>query len=141
MNDVKKELSKINKDSVLVEQLANTILTYSDLLPSRNQNYKFEIEKFVDINGKTGIYLQYSQVRAKKILKQYPISNKKITFEKLNSDERSLMFEITKLPYYFFNSLEKMNLITLQIMVLIYVKFLTLFITIIKFFHPKFLIV
>lgn len=107
LNDVKKELSKINKDSVLVEQLANTILTYSDLLPSRNQNYKFEIEKFVDINGKTGIYLQYSQVRAKKILKQYPISNKKITFEKLNSDERSLMFEITKLPYYFFNSLEK----------------------------------
>ena len=26
------------------------------------------LEKFVDINGKTGIYLQYAQVRAKKIL-------------------------------------------------------------------------
>ena len=141
LNDVKKELSKINKDSVLVEQLANTILTYSDLLPSRNQNYKFEIEKFVDINGKTGIYLQYSQVRAKKILKQYPISNKKITFEKLNSDERSLMFEITKLPYYFFNSLEKNEPHHIADYGFNLCQIFNSFITIIKFFHPKFLIV
>ena len=107
LDDVKAELLKKNKNKMLVEQLANSILTYSDLLPSRNQNYKFDIEKFVDINGKTGIYLQYAQVRAKKILDQSSISNNNINYDILNNDERSLMFEISKLPYYFFNSLDR----------------------------------
>ena len=107
LNDVKTKLLKKNKNTILVEQLANSILTYSDLLPSRNQNYKFDIEKFVDINGKTGIYLQYAQVRAKKILDQSLVSEDKIAFKNLNYDERSLVFEITKLPYYFFKSLER----------------------------------
>ena len=107
LEDVKEELLKKSKNQLLVEQLANSILTYSDLLPSRNQNYKFDIEKFVDINGKTGIYLQYAQVRAKKILDQSSVSNKNILYENLNKDERNLMFEISKLPYYFFNSLDR----------------------------------
>ena len=107
LNDVKKELLKKNSNTTLVEELANSILTYSDLLPSRNQNYKFDIEKFVDVNGKTGIYLQYAQVRAGKILSQYPTQNNKEVLDNLNEDERKLVFEITKLPYYFFKSLEK----------------------------------
>ncbi len=107
LNDVKAKLLKKSKNKTLVEQLANSILSYSDLLPSRNQNYKFDIEKFVDINGKTGIYLQYAQVRAKKILEQSPVSEDKIPFKNLNNDERNLVFEITKLPYYFFKSLER----------------------------------
>ena len=107
LNDVKEELLKKNSNMILAEELANSILTYSDLLPSRNQNYKFDIEKFVDINGKTGIYLQYAQVRARKILNQYSAENNKIVFNNINDDERRLVFEITKLPYYFFNSLER----------------------------------
>ena len=107
LNDVKKELLKKNSNTTLVEELANSILTYSDLLPSRNQNYKFDIEKFVDVNGKTGIYLQYAQVRAGKILNQYPTQNNIEVLDNLNEDERKLVFEITKLPYYFFKSLEK----------------------------------
>jgi len=107
LNDVKKELLKKNSNTTLVEELANSILTYSDLLPSRNQNYKFDIEKFVDVNGKTGIYLQYAQVRAGKILNQYQTQNNKEALDNLNEDERKLVFEITKLPYYFFKSLEK----------------------------------
>ena len=107
LNDVKKELLKKNSNTTLIEELANSILTYSDLLPSRNQNYKFDIEKFVDVNGKTGIYLQYAQVRAGKILSQYPTQNNKEVLDNLNEDERKLVFEITKLPYYFFKSLEK----------------------------------
>lgn len=106
-NDIKKELLKKNNNIFLVEQLTNSILTYSDLLPSRNQNYKFDIEKFVDINGKTGVYLQYAQVRAKKILDQSNSLDKVTNFTDLNQDERRLVFEITKLPYYFYNSLER----------------------------------
>ena len=34
LNDVKTKLLKKNKNTILVEQLANSILTYSDLLPT-----------------------------------------------------------------------------------------------------------
>lgn len=107
LNDVKEELLKKNSNAILAEELANSILTYSDLLPSRNQNYKFDLEKFVDINGKTGIYLQYAQVRARKILNQHSAPDNKIVLNNLNGDERRMIFEITKFPHYFFNSLER----------------------------------
>ena len=44
------------------------MLTFSDLITNRKTDYKFDLEKFSNINGKTGIYVQYAQVRAKKLL-------------------------------------------------------------------------
>ena len=48
--------------------LTNTVLTYSDLLTNRKTDYKFDLEKFTSVSGKTGIYVQYAQVRAKKLI-------------------------------------------------------------------------
>ena len=44
------------------------MLTYSDLITNRNTDYKFDLEKFTNVNGKTGIYIQYANVRAKKLI-------------------------------------------------------------------------
>ena len=63
-------LEKNNDDTKTLECLTNSVLTYSDLLPNRKINYQFDIEKFTDINGKTAIYLQYAQVRAKKLMEE-----------------------------------------------------------------------
>ena len=52
-----------------IQQLTNSVLTFSDLITNRKTDYKFDIEKFTNVNGKTGIYVQYAQVRAKKLLK------------------------------------------------------------------------
>ena len=36
-----------------LNKLTNSVLTYSDLLGNRKQNYIFDVDKFIDINGKT----------------------------------------------------------------------------------------
>ena len=71
--------TELNENTV--HKLANTVLTYSDLLTNRKTDYKFDLKKFTNISGKTGIYVQYAQVRAKKIIKN---SKKQIDSHKLN---------------------------------------------------------
>ena len=63
-------IKKINKslDESTTSQLTNSVLTFSDLITNRKTDYKFDLEKFTNVNGKTGIYIQYAQVRAKKLL-------------------------------------------------------------------------
>ena len=61
------KIQNINKD--LDEEtnklLTNTVLTFSDLITNRMTDYKFDLDKFTNISGKTGIYIQYAFVRAK----------------------------------------------------------------------------
>lgn len=45
-------------------------LKYADLLPNVTTDYIFDPEKFSDFNGKTGVYLLYSVVRMKSLLKK-----------------------------------------------------------------------
>ena len=66
---------KITNDSIKEEEkgdIANTVaiaaLKYADLLPYRGTDYVFEIEKFADLEGKTGPYLLYSTIRMKSLL-------------------------------------------------------------------------
>ncbi len=106
-SDVKKLLSRDGMNNQDSDKLTNSVLTYSDLLSNRKQNYVFDIDKFVDINGKTAVYLQYSQVRAARLLNEY---GKKIKLDKLNNlnnTERDLVLLTTKFSYYFNLSIEK----------------------------------
>ena len=95
-DQIKKEVSKKNSDKKIINTLAKSVMTYSDLATKRTSDYSFDIEKFVNINGKSAIYLQYSQVRARKLLE-----NKKITrkFIKFNDDERDLAKEIINFSF------------------------------------------
>ena len=60
-------IKKNNKTNAHV--LTNSVLVFSDLLIDRSSNYKFDIEKFTNTEGKTAIYIQYTRVRIKSILK------------------------------------------------------------------------
>ena len=75
-------VKKINNalDDSIISQLTNSVLIYSDLITNRKTDYKFDLEKFTNVNGKTGIYVQYSQVRAKKLLENIEIKNSKLKF-------------------------------------------------------------
>ena len=68
------------EDSI-IKQLANSVLTFSDLITNRKTDYKFDLEKFTNVNGKTGIYVQYARVRAKRL--QQSISQQKNEMESL----------------------------------------------------------
>ena len=103
--DIKEKLIKYNEDEDILNILTNTVLTFSDLLPNRNQNYEFDLEKFTDINGKTGVYIQYAQVRARKLLEsKTEIVNTNINTDH-NLDERRLLLLISKFDYFYFQSL------------------------------------
>ena len=100
-DDIKVKLEEYNDSLEGIDTLVNTVLTFSDLLPNRNQNYIFDVDKFTDINGKTGTYIQYAQVRAKKLLENSKSSERSLDTENLNIEEKKLLFLISKFYYYF----------------------------------------
>ena len=51
------------------------------MITNRKTDYKFDLEKFTNVNGKTGIYVQYAQVRAKKL--QQSIAERKNEIENI----------------------------------------------------------
>ena len=104
--DIKEKLRKYNSNEEVLNVLTNTVLTYSDLLPNRSQNYEFDLEKFTDINGKTGVYIQYAQVRARKLLaSKVEIIDTDIDNE-YNLDERKLLLLLSKFDYFYNQSLD-----------------------------------
>ena len=99
------KIKKINNDlgSDTNKLLANTVLTFSDLKTNRMTDYKFDLDKFTNISGKTGIYVQYALVRAKKLLKSSSIKTNNINLNILDLDESdlNLIRGMIKFEYYF----------------------------------------
>lgn len=82
----------------IAKTVAIAALKYADLLPFRSTDYIFEIEKFSDLDGKTGPYLLYSTIRMKSLLKKAEgIKAENIT--KLKGDtEKDIALTILNLP-------------------------------------------
>ncbi len=61
------------------QEIAKTVavaaIKYADLLPFRTTDYNFDIDKFTDLNGKTGTYLLYSTIRMRSLLKKAQENN------------------------------------------------------------------
>lgn len=55
------------KESIALD-VAIAALKYADFIPYRGTDYVFEVEKFADLEGKTGPYLLYSTIRMKSLL-------------------------------------------------------------------------
>ena len=100
--DIENQLANKNSNENLTT-LTKAVLTYSDLSNSRLKNYSFDVEKFTNINGKSAVYIQYAQVRAKKLLQQYKGS---LAFSHSNQNNKKLLFELIKFEYYFKLSLQ-----------------------------------
>ena len=56
-----------NRDEI-AEKIAMSAVKYSDLLPNRESDYVFDVEKFCDLEGKTGPFILYSTIRMKSLL-------------------------------------------------------------------------
>jgi len=101
-DDTYEYIKKINEslNSEAIHKLTNTVLTYSDLLTNRKTDYRFNIKKFTNISGKTGIYIQYAQVRAKKLLSKSKINlnNKELSLSTIS--ERNLIISLLNLELY-----------------------------------------
>lgn len=106
-------LKRINPTTVPEEEresVAKTVaiaaLKYADFLPYRGTDYIFEVEKFADLEGKTGPYLLYSTIRMSSLLaKAKDIDYKKMHM--LNSDnERDISLTILNLPNILIKAIE-----------------------------------
>lgn len=84
----KKESNK-NMKNEDVDIITNAILKFADLQNNREKNYIFDIERFADVNGKTGPYILYTAVRIRKLIN----SNTKdstLSSTIYNDDDRNL---------------------------------------------------
>jgi len=95
-------IEKINNslDQSIISELTNSVLTYSDLITNRKTDYKLDLEKFTNVNGKTGIYVQYSQVRARKLLENIKNENNKPTRLILNETDKQLLSKLFLFGYF-----------------------------------------
>ena len=89
-----------------LHKLTNTVLTYSDLLTNRKTDYKFNLKKFTNISGKTGIYVQYAHVRAKKIIQNSKLDIKSSKLSIANTSERNLTIGLINLQIIINQSIE-----------------------------------
>tara|TARA_B100000427_G_scaffold87171_1_gene71671 strand:- start:574 stop:2247 length:1674 start_codon:yes stop_codon:yes gene_type:complete len=103
-NDVSRKLSTKETPEESAGKLINNILTFSDLVSNRNTDYKFDIEKFTDTNGKTAIYLDYTYARGTKVCEDLQEINKEkeeyTNISITNSIERELVITALKFKYF-----------------------------------------
>ncbi len=110
-------LKRINNDSVPEEEkeeiskiVGMAALKYADFLPFRNTDYIFEVEKFADLEGKTGPYLLYSTIRMKSLLnKAGETTSQEITKFK-GENEKNIALTLLDLPMVLSRSLESKSL-------------------------------
>ncbi|MDC3277479.1 arginine--tRNA ligase [Acidimicrobiia bacterium] len=97
IRDINTELSKND-----IHCLTNTVLTYSDLITNRKTDYKFDLEKFTNVAGKTGIYIQYAQVRASKLIDTLDVDEQSIseTSSELDLLDRKLIIALANIEFY-----------------------------------------
>lgn len=110
-------IKKINNDTMTEDEkkdisktVAIAAIKYADLVPFRTTDYIFEIDKFSEIEGKTGPYLLYSTIRMKSLLeKSKDLPKNKITKFKTNT-ETDITLQILNLPLVLDKSLELKSL-------------------------------
>ena len=82
-------------------------LPRSCLKTNRKTDYKFDLDKFTNISGKTGIYVQYAYVRARKLIQDsnIDISTRNLVFSELDETDNNLLKSFLKFEYYFIQAL------------------------------------
>ena len=106
-------IKRINPETVSAdekEKVAIAALKYADFLPYRGTDYIFEVEKFADLEGKTGPYLLYSTIRMKSLLnKAKNIKQEKATTI-TTATEREIILNLLGLPRVLDKALEAKSL-------------------------------
>lgn len=102
INDQEKE--KVSLD------VAIAALKYADLLPYRGTDYIFELEKFADLEGKTGPYLLYSTIRMKSLLNKAKDIHYNNATKITSQTEKNIILSLLELSTVIDKSLESKSL-------------------------------
>ena len=94
----------------IAKEVAIAALKYADLLPFRGTDYVFEIEKFSDLEGKTGPYLLYSTIRMKSLLKKAEGLKQEKVRKLKGASEKEIVLTLLNLPTVIQKSLDNKSL-------------------------------
>jgi len=117
--DVKQEAIKQMKENVseeeknsIADDVTVSILKYADLLSIRSTDYIFDLQKFSDMNGKTGVYLLYSTIRIKSLLtKAEELNVPSSNYKEINSElDKEVILKLLQVPKILTRSLENKSL-------------------------------
>ena len=92
------ESIKEEEKEVISNDVAIATIKYADLLPFRNTDYVFEIDKFSDLEGKTGPYLLYSTIRMRSLINKANINNLKQVSKLIGEKEKDIILTLLNLP-------------------------------------------
>ena len=109
--------SKINMDLVSIddkdqtaEKISIAALKYADFLPYRSKDFIFDVNKFADLDGKTGPYLLYSTVRMNSLLEKSNQDTNNLKMSKLSGVEKDTIRTLLELPVILNNSFDSKSL-------------------------------
>lgn len=104
------ESIKEEEKSEVAKKVANAALKYADLLPYRGTDYVFEVEKFSDLEGKTGPYLLYSTIRMKSLLNKANHIDTDEAKEIKGDSEKEIILTLLELPRILNKSIDSKSL-------------------------------
>lgn len=80
-----------------IDKIVNGIIKYADLQNGRDKDYIFDVEKFSNVVGKTGPYIQYTYLRINKLLKNEENTYTKLSENIYNKQDRDLRIQLLNL--------------------------------------------
>ena len=98
-------LSEEQKKSI-AEITSIATLKYADLIPFVGTDYVFDIDKFSELEGKTGPYILYSTVRMNSLLNKATNIEYKEYKKYKNETDKDIILSLLKLPSVLSHSLE-----------------------------------
>ena len=93
----------------VANKLTVATLKYSDLLPNRETDYIFDVDKFTSFEGKTGIYVVYTTTRIKSLINKIGDNESEIKIIP-NEDILNILVKITELPRTLTSCYREVNL-------------------------------
>ena len=105
---IKEDISLEDRDEI-ANKLSIATLKFADLLPYRKTDYIFDPVKFSSLVGKTGVYILYSLVRMKSLLKKVEDKDYVIS-DILNEDVDNILNKILLLPKQLYLSYKEASL-------------------------------
>ncbi len=79
-----------------VSKIAKAILKFADLQTAYEKDYIFDLNKFSEVNGKTGPYIIYTYLRINKIIKEFDVQNE-LSNTSVNLYDRNLRIKLLEL--------------------------------------------
>ena len=93
------------KDSIAMD-VAIAAIKYADFLSFRATDYIFEVEKFSDLEGKTGPYILYSTIRMKSLLNKAKDFKQESIIDIKGEAEKNIVLTLLELPKVLDKALE-----------------------------------